>query len=101
MAEISAEDLKPLVYQYLVKTGLSKAAKAFAKEVGQVRGVRACILCVQSGALTHAHRVLQPTSVLTSGTDDIVEVYKTFCSNRCVYATRPCVVGRAMLEWWS
>ena len=45
MAEISAEDLKPLVYQYLVKTGLSKAAKAFAKEAGQVRGVRALRSC--------------------------------------------------------
>ena len=37
MSEIGAEELKPLVYQYLVKTGLSKSAKAFAKEVGLVR----------------------------------------------------------------
>jgi hypothetical protein len=49
MADISADDLKPLVYQYLVKTGLAKAAKAFAKEVGQVRARPGAVrLCLRS-----------------------------------------------------
>jgi hypothetical protein len=90
MADISADDLKPLVYQYLVKTGLAKAAKAFAKEVGQVRARPGAVrlsplsLSARVTVLTDLLLLLQSDTALAQSTDDIVEVYQSFCSNRCV-----------------
>ena len=63
MADVKPEMLLPMVYQFMERAGMAKAAKAFAKESGQ------------------------SSSELNKSSDDIVEVYRSFCNSRCAPAS--------------